>query len=250
MKAFDTDPSIRWMLVFPHPDDELALAAWLARLAQVGCPLKCVWVHSNPQREQESRNVLMRLGITRELAFLGLPDGRVHTQIEPLTEIALQVIEDFRPTRLVIPAFEQGHLDHDATNMAFSRAGRKVTVYEYPLYSSYASKFPQIGRFADATREEIFTLSEAERTLKSDLVGCYPSQSIARNLRWAEIRERLLRGDSLLKHERLRLQVPFDYRQPHVRPKEMKKVRRSSNWDVWSAVSEVAEFVFDEFLNQ
>ncbi|MEZ4406461.1 MAG: PIG-L family deacetylase [Polyangiales bacterium] len=79
-------PSVtRWLVLAPHPDDEVLIAGGvLARAASEGAPLRVVvmtngdddCVHDGLTRERESLDGLAQLGVDAgRVSFLGYPDG-------------------------------------------------------------------------------------------------------------------------------------------------------------------------------
>lgn len=239
MRAFDPDPGIRWLFVFPHPDDELAIAAWVRRLHRAGAKVRAVWLHSTPVREAESRAVWKMLeGDADALDFFGAPTKGLTGRIAPLVARLRSVCASFAPDRVVTAAFEQGHPDHDATNLVANRAFAGP-IFEIPLYHTYLTPMPWIGRFADPAGEETSVLTEEERALKRRLAGRYPSQRIAWNLWWHEAREVTLgRRPTLASIERLRLQTHRDHRRPNLPPRLARRIERSRRWGRWLAALE------------
>jgi LmbE family N-acetylglucosaminyl deacetylase len=172
-----------------------------------------------------------------QLSFFTFEDGQV---IENLTELADRLralVESFRPDRVVAPAFEQGHLDHDATNLAVNLAF-EGPVLEVPLYHPYSRRIQTLNRFADPSGQEVLKLTAEERQLKARLARAYPSQTIWRNVFWYEVWQRLrLRFDPLSGTERMRLQVWKRFLEPNLPPAEAAQVARSSAWSRWVSYS-------------
>lgn len=198
--------------------------------------MRAVWLHSTPVREAESRAVWRMLGGREDaLDFLGAPTKGLVDRIGPLTERVRATCDAFAPDRVVTAAFEQGHLDHDATNLVANRAFGGP-VFELPLYHTYLTPMPWIGRFADPTGEETLALDEEERALKRRLARGYPSQRIRWNLIWHEARE-VARGrrPTLATIERLRLQTHHDHRSPNLPPALARRVARTRLWRRWIA---------------
>jgi len=234
MRLFDPDPSLRWLFVLPHPDDELAICAWLRRLRVAGADVRLLWVHSTPVRERESRAVAEQLGFSpQQCAFGGFEDGKVVERSNELAERLSEAVQGFRPDRVVAPAFEQGHLDHDATNLAVNLAFAGP-VLEVPLYHPYCRRMQTLNRFSDPTGQEVLELTPDERRLKVRLARSYPSQTIWRNVFWYEVWQRLrLRFDPLSASERMRLQVWRRFREPNLPPRLAARVVRTEAWARW-----------------
>lgn len=234
--AFDPSPNLAWLFVFPHPDDELAIAAWIRRLARGGNRVGLCWAHHTDERREESTNVARKIGLRDDtLVFLGLPDGGLPEALPELVGRLSQVVSDFRPVRVATAAFEQGHPDHDAVNFAVHQVWPGPTL-EFPLYHSYATPFQTIGRFDDERGSETIDLDADEQELKVELAKMFPSQNLWSALVWNEVRLVLTgRGGELRKWERLRVQSHFDYDAPGLQPRLAAKVRRTASWRRWQA---------------
>lgn len=216
-----------------HPDDELSVAGWVRRLTQAGVEVSMAWTHATPTRELEARAAAARLGIPADnLFFLGGTDRRLCDEIETLLPRFAEVFGLVRPTRTVTTAFEQGHLDHDATNLMVNLTF-DGEVFEVPLYHTYARILQRINVFADPEGEERIELSAAERQFKWEIVGLYPSQRIAFNLRLHELRQRLLFRELPCLFERMRLQPSLAFDRPALPDALAREVRQTRQWARW-----------------
>lgn len=242
--AFDANPSLRWLFVFAHPDDELAICGWMRRVAQSGAAVASCWMHSTDVRRTESMRVADLIGLRPEtLTFLDSPDGRFIEVMPTLVSGLAEVVRTFGPDRLVVPAFEQGHLDHDATNWAAAQVfeGPK---FEVPMYHPYTTRFPWMGRFADPADEQVFDLDSELSALKKTCARCFPSQNIWRNIVCSEIRDVLMfRSPTMSRLERLRRQSHFDYRTPNLPAGLRERVEKSRPWARWLEALDAAEGV-------
>lgn len=233
--AFDPDPNLRWLFAMTHPDDEISIIAWLQELARNGNEVWLSWTHHNPIREAEARRVAERLGVPQErLLFHGATDGEVCDELLRLREPFQAMIEQVKPDRVVAAAFEQGHLDHDATNWLIHQAFTGA-IYEVPLYYSYLTRLPRVNRFADPSREEQYVLTPEQRKVKIETAKSYPSQRIWVNMVFAEMRSRLVGDGSLVASERLRLQTSTDFTQVALPEPLASRVRTSTSWQRWLA---------------
>ena len=232
--AYDVGSGERVLLVFSHPDDEMVVATFVGRLTRQGTPVQFCWLHSTPVREAESRSAMARLGLGDErLTFFGADDGKVLESIPDLEPKLRGLIESFRPTRVVTQAFEQGHIDHDATNFLVNRC-YDGPIFEVPCYHTYLTRVPRILHFADPAGEETIELSREERKLKMSLVRLYRSQSLGRNLVLYKILYRLtFRDAALFAKERMRLQGRIDYTRPNLPEPTASKVEASAIWRHW-----------------
>lgn len=236
MTVFDLSPELRWAFVFAHPDDELAVAAWMRRLSLAGVEVWSIWAHAPPHREAEARAAANGIGLAAErLTFLDFPDGGFADALPRLCSQVVEQLAALSPDRVVCAAFEQGHLDHDALNFAVRRAG-VGTVLEFPEYWPYTPRVAAMNRFADPEGEEVLHLSPEEQTWKRVLAQGYPSQAIWRNLvayeAWTAIKGSRA---GLIKTERMRVAPPVDFRVPQVPAKYQSRVLASPQWRRWIA---------------
>jgi len=232
--AFDVGQGERVLFAFSHPDDEMVVAAFLRRLTRQGTPVHFCWLHSTPVREAESRAAMSRLGLSGDdLTFFGAPDGQLLESISELEPELRALIERFRPTRVVTQAFEQGHIDHDATNFMVDRCF-DGPIFEVPCYHTYLTKVPRILRFADPVGEETIELSPEERRMKRSLVRLYGSQSLRRKLALYKLLLGLtFRDAAFFAKERMRLQGQIDYTRPNLPEPTATKVAASATWRHW-----------------
>ncbi len=234
MAVFDPDPSLRWAFCMTHPDDEISICAWLRRVARSGAPVYVSWTHSNPTREREARNVAAMLGVPEEnLRFFGATDGSVCDEMPALLPFFSDWLGKVRPDRVVCGAFEQGHLDHDATNLLVNRSFGGP-VLEVPFYHTYTTRLQTMNRFADPRGEETLPLDPDERLLKLAVAKSYPSQNIWSVLVAYEAWQRArLRPPRLLRTERMRLQTHRHFLKPSLPVRLARRVERSAKWARW-----------------
>lgn len=225
-----------------HPDDELSICCWIKRLTDAGVEVWLSWTHSTPEREEEALEGARRLGIPRErLRFHRAADGKVAWEMTRLLTHFRAMIREIRPDRLVCGAFEQGHPDHDATNVLVNRSF-DGPVLETPFYHTYGHVIQTINRFSDPERAEILELSEAEFRFKQALSRAYPSQRIGDLLVWFELWDRLTgQGGQLGHFESLRLQTHRDFHTPQAPGEMQPRVLRSRKWREWVAALEAFE---------
>lgn len=232
--AFELRLNERVLFAFSHPDDEMVVAAFIGRLARQGTPVRFCWLHSTPVREAESRAAMSRLGLGGEhLTFFSAADGKILESIPNLQPELQGLIGSFRPTRIVTLAFEQGHIDHDATNFLVNRCF-DGPIFEVPCYHTYLTRIPRILRFADPAGEETIDLSPEEQRLKRSLLRLYDSQSLRRKVMLYEVLLRLtFRDAALFAKERMRLQGRIDYTRPNHPEPMASKVEASAMWRHW-----------------
>ncbi|HMS54587.1 MAG TPA: PIG-L family deacetylase [Fimbriimonadaceae bacterium] len=252
MKAFDFNPNLRWLFCMTHPDDEISVAGLLHRLMGLGIEIHLSWTHSTPVREAEARAVFSMLPPER-LTFFGAPDGEIVEAIPDLLPRFVELITRVQPDRIACGAFEQGHLDHDATNLLVNLGSLEVgnlgtsaaspspptpqiPIFEAPFYHTYLTKLPRVGRFADPSDQEILELTSEEVEFKVKVARSYPSQRIWSNLIWANLRALVTGDGSLSKTERLRLQTHRDFLTPNLPAPLRNRVQASAKWERWTRV--------------
>ncbi|MBS1718800.1 MAG: PIG-L family deacetylase [Armatimonadetes bacterium] len=242
MKLFDPDPSIRWLFWMTHPDDEISICAWIKRLTDAKAPVYMAWTHSTPAREREARAVAARLGVAEtRLHFFEAPDAEVIHNLDMLMPKFRSWIQHVNPDRICCGAFEQGHLDHDATNLLVN-LNFNGPVLEIPFYHAYLSSIQQFNRFSDPHGQEILHLSQSEQKFKKNIAKCFPTQNIWSLLLWHEAYQVVkLRKIELAKSERMRLQTHRDFLTPNHPPRLCKRIAASPNWARW--VEQVKPFL-------
>jgi hypothetical protein len=164
---------------------------------------------------------------------LGADDGQVARQMPDLLPDFKDMVAHIRPTRICCGAFEQGHIDHDATNLLVNRS-YSGPIFEIPFYHTYLTRLQVINRFSDPRGQEVLDLDFDDQRFKIHIARQYPTQNIWSVLLWYEIAQRArLRPMRLAKTERMRLQSHRDFLTPNHPPKLAAKVARSSRWQEW-----------------
>jgi LmbE family N-acetylglucosaminyl deacetylase len=236
MKAFEVQRGERVLFAFTHPDDELTVVAFVRRLLAQGIPIHICWTHSTPVRERESRSALSTIGVREEdMTFFDAPDGKVVDTIELLKPRLCALVRSFAPSRVVTHAFEQGHIDHDATNLLVNMCF-DGPVFETPFYHTYLTKMPRLYCFSNKNGEETIQLTPEERRIKKRLVCMYPSQTVRRNVVAYELAHAVtMRKPPLFQYERLRRQQHTDFLTPNHPPMLAKRVAKSRTWKRWTS---------------
>lgn len=220
--------------MFAHPDDELALGGWINHLVSVGARVWMCWAHATPERREEALEAADYLGLEEGCCRFGdNADGRFIHELLNLDTWVNDIVEETCADRFVSPAFEQGHLDHDALHFAVHRwTGAKH--FEFPMYWHYAARWQRIGEFSDSTHEEIWALDVPHADLKRAMPRIYRSQSVARNVAGYEFFTKLLKGSSpLFEVERMRHVRHPNYLQPTHPEPALSKIRSSKPWRQW-----------------
>jgi len=234
MSLFDLDPTKRWLFAMTHPDDEIFIGAWISRLVDNGNEVWLSWTHSNPRRELESRSVARVLGVPQcQLKFFGGTDGSICDEIPSLIPVFDGFITEVIPDRIVCGGFEQGHIDHDATNFLVNQVF-SGSVLEVPLYHTYASKIQKLNVFSDSEGQEALKLTPDESKLKIMLAQKYPSQNILAVLAAYEAFQAIqFKPVELSKREFLRSQNYRTWNYPNHSPYIARQVEKSATWQRW-----------------
>jgi LmbE family N-acetylglucosaminyl deacetylase len=243
MKLFDPDPKLRWLFAMTHPDDEISICGWIRRLSALGIEIHLSWSHKTPEREWEARQVSKLLHVPSEnLHFHHGPDRCLERHMAFLLPSFARMFDMVKPDRVVAGAFEQGHLDHDATNLLVNTAFDGV-VLETPFYHAYCRAIPTMNRFASTVGEELLELLPHEVQLKRRVAQSYPSQAIWSNLVWYRALQ-TVKGEKepVGSVERLRVQTHKDFREPNLPGPLSARIAKSGRWRQWlEAVDAFAE---------
>lgn len=230
-----------------HPDDEMAICSWIKVLVEQGAEVHLSWTHSNATREAEARAVAVILGIPEHrLHFMGAPDGRVAEQMPSLVKPFRELLSSVSPDRVVCCAYEQGHLDHDATNYLLHRTF-DGPIFELPLYHTYCTKLQRVNRFYCGTGETR-VLTEEERKLKIHVIRQYQSQNIEKVMRLYQIYCRAARKPAhALETEQLRLKTWTNYYAPNLPAALARRVTKHANWRRWQHCVRALDLYLAEF---
>jgi hypothetical protein len=233
MNAFDLDKR-RWLFCMTHPDDEISICCWIKRLIENGNEVFISWTHSNPVREAEARKVSELLGVPQDhLIFHNASDGIICTEFPTLIPKFQAMMESVNPDVVACGAFEQGHVDHDTTNVLVNVAF-KGDILEIPFYHTYTTRLQTMNAFSDPTGQSEISLSRDETKFKRLIAKQYQSQNIWRVLLWFEIWQVLMgRTISLSKREVMRLQEHKMFRLPNHPSALASKVEKSKQWKWW-----------------
>lgn len=229
-----TPPEGPVLFCLTHPDDEISICVTVKRMVEAGAPTFLSWTHHTPVRQAEALAFAAKVGVPEQNTFFhDGTDGDVCLEMAKLLPSFKAMIDEVQPARVYAGAFEQGHLDHDATHRVVYEAYGKPLV-EIPFYYSYYRRYQQFNRFSEPKGEQILTLSAEERLFKRTIAKSYPSQNIWRLLVSAEIVETVLgRRPYLDSTERVRLQAHFDYRSPNHATLLKHRIQASKSWEKW-----------------
>jgi LmbE family N-acetylglucosaminyl deacetylase len=142
------------MVFAPHPDDEtLGCGGTILRKRRLGAELRIVFMTDgagshcdllpraelSAMRAREAREVAEALGVEwSHVSWLAFPDGALEGhRLEAVSRVE-ELLERHRPEQLFLPYARGEHLDHVATHAivheAARRAGRRMTLLEYPVW--------------------------------------------------------------------------------------------------------------------
>jgi len=136
------------LVLMAHPDDEFAIFPWITRALAQGARVECVYLTDGgyggqdiEPRMRESRQVLAGLGVPTEAThFLGaeqsIADGHLHEQLGRALESVSPLAASLGSFEILMPAWEGGHQDHDATHLVgLALAARHaIDAWEFSLY--------------------------------------------------------------------------------------------------------------------
>lgn len=124
----------------PHQDDEVFISPYLMMLRKSSHVVKIIYLTNGEYRNYKSkiRNIesikaLNQMGIEREsIFFLGeklkIRDGNVVFNLGAIYGEIIQVFRNNSISEILIPAWEGGHHDHDATNFLVCFAARNLNL--------------------------------------------------------------------------------------------------------------------------
>lgn len=137
------------VIVMAHPDDEFAVFPWIETACRERRAVHCCWLTDGGwggqdivRRRTESTAVLQRLGVSPEaMHFTGehlkVPDGELYTRLDQVVPALRELFKTLPDTvEILVPAWEGGHQDHDATQLAViaASAGGKAQLRQFSLY--------------------------------------------------------------------------------------------------------------------
>ena len=233
MSHFDLGKQ-RWLFCMTHPDDEISICAWIKRLTSNGNEVFMSWTHSTPVREAESRKVAEMLGVPQEnLTFLGATDGLVSAEFSDLLPKMQDLVRRINPDVIACGAFEQGHPDHDTTNVLVNSVF-EGDILEIPFYHTYATKLQRVNSFSDETNQSVLFLTKEEARLKRTVAKQFRSQNIWRVLLWFEIWQGIqAKRAHLPRREIMRFQGHKLFRIPNHPAALAAKIEECETWRTW-----------------
>ena len=235
MSVIDFDKPQRWLFCMTHPDDEISACATMRRLVQSGHHVSLSWTHSPDFRLKEGIAAAKLIGLSEDnLYHHNSTDGSTCDELADLLPSFRAMMTHAKPDAVVCGAFEQGHLDHDATNWLVN-ATFDGQVVEAPFYHTYIRpQVQRINQFSDPVGQHLVALTPEEQRFKLDFAKQFKSQNIWQVLMTFEvISTLLLQPAQLRKRELFRLQSHKDFQKPNHPPKLAARVEKTHQWDRW-----------------
>lgn len=234
MSLFEINPDDRWLFAFTHPDDEISILSFMKRLTHSDASVYAGWSVATETREREARRVMQKIGVPQEhLRFFRMPDKGACDHLSELTHLWKTFIEQVKPSKIAMGAFECGHIDHDSTHFAITHAVPEIQKFEIPWYHTYLTRMPVMHRFADPSNEQLMQLTKEEWDEKKSLSKLYKSQNIASLLRWYWLAGKLGLRPGFEKVERMRELTNTNYEIPNLPEPLKSKVMQCDTWNRW-----------------
>ncbi len=138
------------LFVFAHPDDESFICGAMRIALDAGSEVNGAWVTSGDffgggkRREAALWEAMAILGLDQSrVHLLRVPDLGIVSEMPRAAELTAKLLDELKPNKIFVDAFEGGHPDHDAVNFlayeASTRAGINPEIYEFPLYNGSGS---------------------------------------------------------------------------------------------------------------
>ncbi len=235
MSLIDFNRPQTWLFCMTHPDDEISVCATMRRLVQAGHDVRISWTHSPDFRLKEGVAAAALVGIGEDKLYIhNSTDGSTCDEMADLLPSFRAMMRHAKPDFVVCGAFEQGHLDHDATNWLVNQTFGG-TVIEAPFYHTYIRpQLQRINQFSDPKDQEVIVLDRAEQRFKLDFAKQFRSQNIWQVLLTFEIISALLlQPAKLRKRELFRRQTHRDFRTPNHPHRLAKRVEKTPQWQRW-----------------
>lgn len=128
------------LIFIPHQDDEVFIFPYLIMLRKSNRVVKIIYLTNGEYKnfKSEKRNIesiksLNSIGINKELIlFLGenlnIRDGNLIFKLESIYNEIVEIFLKSKIGEIVVPAWEGGHHDHDATNFLISFIAKKFNL--------------------------------------------------------------------------------------------------------------------------
>ena len=168
----DWDAPGRLLILAPHEDDCVICAGGLGlRNGHLGGATRVVYLARDEttalpaRREAEARAAWSIAGLGEaDLRFFDLMpplESRDPERLRKAAAVLRGIIDEFKPTAVVMPAFEGGHVHHDMVAALIDRLvtpADRFAVFEAPEYSPYVSLLNTPHRILALTARWLFGL--------------------------------------------------------------------------------------------
>lgn len=156
------------LILLPHQDDETFIFAFINQISKTDALNQFVFLTQSPntdigiRRNSESQNYLNFLGIDyKNIFFLGddlkVVDSELIFKLDSVLQKLLTLLEGEKRVHIYAPAYEGGHIDHDATFLIAYRLSQKLntTLILYPTYNgiSTSGKFFRVMKAPNLYQE-------------------------------------------------------------------------------------------------
>lgn len=136
------------LFLLAHPDDEFGVFPWIEQAMAEGRQIHLAWMTDGGwggqdilRRQHESEKVLTALGVPlTSMCFLGaqhaFADGDLCNQLDPAIEALRAHYAGASLDEIIVPAWEGGHPDHDASHLAGLALATELgaALFQYTLY--------------------------------------------------------------------------------------------------------------------
>jgi hypothetical protein len=144
-----------YLFILPHQDDEFFIYPYIKYLKRRNFVVKIIYLtnggyakHDPLTRANESVAALSKININHEdIIFFGHDNSIYDAEIFYKYKIIADFLNSFflnninNIKKIIVPAWEGGHQDHDATNLIVQKITRKSKlkdkVFQFFLYNSY-----------------------------------------------------------------------------------------------------------------
>ncbi len=187
----DGETAKRYLFIFAHPDDEVFIAGTMKQLITMGHEVYGVWVTSGEARggrelrERELGAAIRIIGLKLERTrLLRLPNRGLLPILGKAVDAVSDLFEQVVPDRVLVTAYEGGHIDHDVVNFIAHEAAKRTNLaadlLEFPLYNRNGPAYLmgwKINRFPGKSETVYYNpLTDEAIDVKHQVMRIYASQ--------------------------------------------------------------------------
>jgi len=174
-----------YLLVIPHPDDEVNCAALLARILQQGKGLSVVLITNGSAgqnadlRASEMKRSLDAIGLAPEqFHTLNVPEEKLLQSFPQTLDNLKDIVNETQPDCLLTLDFDGGHEGHDASNFLASKAIEHSTTDQivFPDYHFRNMERYGLEFLPDRNPDYQIELTDQEKDLKIALLEAHAGQ--------------------------------------------------------------------------